>query len=111
VVATITELAYIKKDTTNPTYTLCEVTIFEVIIQCLSIVTACWGQLNPFLSWMRSNGFKIQGLGDTTTYNYKMSSLRRDQILITQDWEVSSQSSRAQITLEETWPGNARERS
>ncbi|KAJ6060989.1 hypothetical protein N7444_001685 [Penicillium canescens] len=111
VVATITELAYIKKDTTNPTYTLCEVTIFEVIIQCLSIVTACWGQLNPFLSWIRSNGFKIQGVRDTTTYNYKMSSLRHDQILVTQDWEVSSQSSRAQIILEETRPGNTRERS
>ncbi|KAJ6066401.1 hypothetical protein N7444_000154 [Penicillium canescens] len=110
VVATITELTYIKKGTTNPTYTLCEVTIFEVIIQCLSIVTACWGQLNPFLSWMRSNGFKIQGAGATTTYNYKMSSLRHDEILVTQDWEVSSQSSRTQIILEETWPGNTRER-
>ena len=47
VIATITELAYIETDTTNPTYTLCEVTIFEVIIQCLSIVTACWGTAQP----------------------------------------------------------------
>jgi hypothetical protein len=80
-----------------------------VIIQCLSIVTACWGQLNPFLSWMRSNGFEIQGVEDPTTPNYKMGSLRPDRILVTQDWEVHSQSSRAQIISEEThpWTGNA----
>ncbi|KAJ6087083.1 hypothetical protein N7467_005997 [Penicillium canescens] len=113
VIATITELAYIKTDTTNPTYTLCEVTIFEVIIQCLSIVTACWGQLNPFLSGMRSNGFKIQGGEHPNTCNYKMSSLRCDEILVTQGWEVYSQSSRTQIIQEEIypWPGNARQRS
>ena len=111
VVATITELIYLKNDTTNPTYTLCEITIFEVIIQCLSIVTACWGQLNPFLSWMRSHGFKIQTVVDTTTYSYKLSSLGRDQILVTQDWEVNSQSSRAQIILEEPWPENTSQRS
>jgi hypothetical protein len=80
-----------------------------VIIQCLSIVTACWGQLNPFLSWMRSNGFEIQGVEDPTTPNFKMGSLRPDRILVTQDWEVHSQSSRAQIISEEThpWTGNA----
>jgi hypothetical protein len=38
--------------------------------------------------------------------------MRRDQILITQDWEVDSQSSRAQIIVEtETrpWTGNGQQ--
>lgn len=86
-------------------------------MQCLSIVTACWGQLKPFLSWMRTNGLKIEGVDDPTSSNYKYnrsqtnarSSHRgqgtsqfsmRDQILVTQDWEVDSQSSRAQIISE-----------
>ena len=42
---------------------------------------------------MRSNGYKIQGGEHPTTCNYKMSSLRCDQILVTQNWEVYSQSS------------------
>ncbi|KAJ5814482.1 hypothetical protein N7474_006259 [Penicillium riverlandense] len=135
VVATVVQFAFIKKgtETTDPTYTMCDITIFEVIIQCLSIVTACWGQLKPFLSWMRSNGLKLDGVEDPTSWNYKTSTrsqtrsksrdrksgfesheifplpMRRDQILITQDWEVDSQSSRAHIIVEsETspWTGN-----
>ncbi|KAJ5611132.1 hypothetical protein N7510_007851 [Penicillium lagena] len=130
VVATIVEIAFIKKGTktTDPTYTMCDITIFEVIIQCLSIVTACWGQLKPFLSWMRSNGLKLDGVEDPTSWNYKMSTrsqtrsksrdrksrlesheifplpMRRDQILVTQDWEVDSQSSRAHIVESEPRP-------
>jgi hypothetical protein len=75
VVATVVELAFIKKGTktTDPTYAMCDITIFEVIIQCLTIVTACWGQLKPFLSWMRSNGLKLDGVEDPTSWNYKMS--------------------------------------
>lgn len=103
---------------------MCEITIFEVAIQCLSIVTACWGQLSPFLSWMRSNGLKLNGVEDPTSWSYKIRSqsqgrsksrdrkirseshelppllIRRDQILVTQDWELDSQSSQAHIVTE-----------
>lgn len=122
-VATIVELAFIKKatNTHDSMFQMCEITIFEVLIQCLSIVTACWGQLNPFLSWMRSNGLKLDGVEDPTSWSYKMRSqsqvqsksrdhkvkfeshqnfafpVREDQILVTQDWEVDSQSSQAHI--------------
>ncbi|KAJ5086876.1 hypothetical protein NUU61_008183 [Penicillium alfredii] len=126
VIASIVEIAFIKRatHTNDPTYRMCELTIFETIIQCLSIVTACWGQLKPFLSWMRSNGLKIQGVEDPTTWNYKMSSRSqtrsksrdrrdrtpiRDQILVTQDWEVDSQSSGAHIIPEtHPWPEGQR---
>jgi hypothetical protein len=127
-IATIIELAFIKKGTKtkDPTYQMCEITIIEVIIQCLSIVTACWGQLSPFLSWMRSNGLKLDGVEDSTSWSYKSRSqsqgrsksrdrktrleshesfplpMRRDQILVTQDWEVDSQSSQTHIISEET---------
>jgi hypothetical protein len=66
---------------------------------------------------MRTNGLKIEGVDDPNSSNYKYnrsqtnarSSHRghgtlqfsmRDQILVTQDWEVDSQSSRAQIISE-----------
>ena len=123
--AAIAQLALIKKgrQSNDPTYGLCDLTILEEIIQCLSIVTACWGQLKPFLSWMRTNGLKIEGVDDPTSWNYKYShrsqtnfrstqrghetfpNSLRDQILVTQDWEVDSQSSRAQIISEShPWP-------
>ncbi|CAI7567762.1 unnamed protein product [Penicillium viridicatum] len=130
-VATIVELVFIKKSTktNDPTFQMCEITIFEVLIQCLSIVTACWGQLNPFLSWMRSNGLKLDGVEEPTSWSYRLRSqsqgqsksrehnvkfethenfafpIREDQILVTQDWEVDSQSSQAHIMGEsETQP-------
>ncbi|KAE8166772.1 hypothetical protein BDV40DRAFT_254522 [Aspergillus tamarii] len=31
-------------------------------VQCASIVTACWGQLKPFLNQLKSNGLRIQGV-------------------------------------------------
>jgi hypothetical protein len=125
-IATIVELAFLKKGTKtdDPTFDMCEITIFEVIIQCLSIVTACWGQLSPFLSWMRSNGLRLDGVEHPTSSSYKMHSqsqgrsrsrdtksrfenhetfplpMRRDQILVTQDWEVNSQSSQADMIVE-----------
>ncbi|OQE31041.1 hypothetical protein PENFLA_c002G04304 [Penicillium flavigenum] len=122
-IAIIGEIAILKKGTksNDPTFQMCEITIFEVITQCLSIVTACWGQLNPFLSWMRSNGLKLYGVEDPTSWSYRMRSqsqgrsksrdrrnkfekdetfplpMRQDRILVTQDWEVDSQSSQAHI--------------
>ncbi|KAJ5098932.1 hypothetical protein N7532_005933 [Penicillium argentinense] len=118
--ATIGQLSLIRRSTesADPTYGLCDLTVIEVIIQCLSIVTACWGQLKPFLSWMRTNGLKIEGVDDPTSWNYKYSRSQtqgrsqrghdfplsmRDQILVTQDWEVDSQSSRAQIIETHPW--------
>ena len=122
-IAIIGEIAILKKSTkgNDPTFQMCEITIFEVITQCLSIVTACWGQLSPFLSWMRSNGLKLYGVEDPTSWSYRMRSqsqgrsksrdrknkfenhetfplsMRQDRILVTQDWEVDSQSSQAHI--------------
>ncbi|CAL5871436.1 uncharacterized protein PFLUO_LOCUS5686 [Penicillium psychrofluorescens] len=131
VAAIIVEIIFVRKgtQTADPTYSMCEITILEVIIQCLSIVSACWGQLKPFLSWMRSNGLRLDGVEDPTTWNYKMSSRsqtqsksrdrkfenhesfarssRRDQIFVTQDWELDSQSSQAHIVSEtHPWTGH-----
>ncbi|EKV13918.1 initiation factor 2B related protein [Penicillium digitatum] len=129
-VAAIVELPFIKRGTKtkDPTFQSCEITIFEVLIQCLSIVTACWGQLNPFLSWMRSNGLKLDGVEEPNSWSYKMRSqtqgrsesrdhnvklesnttfpfpMRRDQILVTQDWEVGSQSSQTHMMGESETP-------
>jgi hypothetical protein len=130
-IAAIVQLTAIKKgtQTDDPTFQLCENTIIEGVIQCLSIVTACWGQLKPFISWMRSNGLKLNDADDTSAWAYKMSNrsqtgsklrdrktrtgksdgavdsgfslpMRRDQILITHDWDVNSQSSQANIIIE-----------
>jgi hypothetical protein len=127
-IAAIVQLTAIKKgtQTDDPTFQLCENTIIEGVIQCLSIVTACWGQLKPFISWMRSNGLKLNDANDTSTWAYKMSNrsqtgsklrdrktrtdgavdsrfslpMHRDQIVVTQDWDVNSQSSRAKIIVE-----------
>ncbi|KAE8148356.1 hypothetical protein BDV25DRAFT_131303 [Aspergillus avenaceus] len=38
------------------------VTIAVQTVQCASIVTACWGQLRPFLNQLKSNGLRIQGV-------------------------------------------------
>lgn len=130
-IATIVQLTVIKKgtQTDDPTFQLCENTIIEGVIQCLSIVTACWGQLKPFISWMRSNGLKLNDADDTSAWAYKMSNrsqtgskprdrktrignsdsavdsrfslpMHRDQIVVTQDWDVNSQSSQAKIIVE-----------
>jgi hypothetical protein len=130
-IAAIVQLTVIKKgtQTDDPTFQLCENTIIEGVIQCLSIVTACWGQLKPFISWMRSNGLKLNDANDTSAWAYKMSNrsqtgskprdrktktgksasavdssfslpTHRDQIVVTQDWDVNSQSSQANIIVE-----------
>lgn len=103
---------------TDPTYDLCDIIVLQKITQCLSIVTACWGQLRPFLKWMKSNGLLIQGDNlsylDTKSKSIPNSKsretrparqgsfnipLRRDN-LAAQDWELDSQSSRVQIIQE-----------
>lgn len=135
VVATVVELVFVKTgtQTLDPSYKMCDVTIIQVVVQCLSIVTACWGQLKPFLSWMRSNRLKIQGVEDPTGWSLKMSSRsqtqsksrdrkvnqfeshesfpvpRRDQIIVTQDGEVDSQCSRARINNPDNEPWSEEE--
>ncbi|KAK1143226.1 hypothetical protein N8T08_006925 [Aspergillus melleus] len=66
-------------------------TICMQITQSLSIVTACWGQLKPFLDRIRSDAFKLSGAewarsnsssgagaskGDRTTNSHSRSRLR-----------------------------------
>lgn len=130
-IATIVQLTTIKKgtQTADPTFHLCETTIIEGVIQCLSVVTACWGQLRPFMAWMRSNGLKLHDTDGASAWAYRTSNrsqtasgprdrktrtgrfdstadsgfslpVRRDQILVTHDWDVNSQSSQANIIVE-----------
>ena len=58
IAALICELAFVRESTQSldSSYYLCDLTISEGAIQCLSIVTACWPQLKPFLTWARSTG-------------------------------------------------------
>ncbi|RJE20121.1 hypothetical protein PHISCL_07551 [Aspergillus sclerotialis] len=46
----------------DPTYDGYGIIIAMQVVQCSSIVTACWGQLKPFLKQLRSNGLRIEGL-------------------------------------------------
>lgn len=118
-------------NTADPTYTICDIIILQMLTQCLSMVTACWGQLKPFLTWLKSNGLKIQDVDYMTnayaynSNNYAKSDRRsqtqskardskyqsqrnkplgrsnsNNQILVTKDWEVDSQSSQADIIQE-----------
>ncbi|KAJ5714106.1 uncharacterized protein N7483_011287 [Penicillium malachiteum] len=128
--AVLAELIFTHKaaNTTDPTYTYCDVTILQETSQCLSMITACWGQLKPFLSWLKSSGLRIQDFDYTNYANaYGRSNLqsptqsrsrpgknelnfgsfplqKKTQILVTRDWEVDSQSSQAHIIQEpHTW--------
>lgn len=49
-------------DSADPTYDYCASTIAMQVVQCASIVTACWGQLKPFLNQLKSNGLRIRGV-------------------------------------------------
>lgn len=97
-------------DTADLTYDMCLLTVTEMITQCCSIVSACWPQLKPFVSWMRSNGLKLQDLEDggsrrsrqsrqeqkldqpqdlEATQPHPLGVLRESSgILITQEWQV-----------------------
>ncbi|GAB1218213.1 hypothetical protein ATERTT37_007466 [Aspergillus terreus] len=50
------------RHSTDPTYDYCSLTVVSQVVQCASIVTACWGQLKPFLNQLKSNGLRIQGV-------------------------------------------------
>ncbi|EAW17316.1 uncharacterized protein NFIA_072300 [Aspergillus fischeri NRRL 181] len=64
VLATIIEIVFSRdvRHSTDPTYDYCPTTIVSQVVQCASIVTACWGQLKPFLNQLKSNGLRIQGV-------------------------------------------------
>ncbi|KAK1138852.1 hypothetical protein N8T08_001723 [Aspergillus melleus] len=68
--AIIAELVLIQDLTTlrDPTYDYCFNTVAMEVVQCMSIVTACWGQLKPFLNQMKSNGMRIPGAEYQSTY-------------------------------------------
>ncbi|KAL4816100.1 hypothetical protein BDW67DRAFT_163049 [Aspergillus spinulosporus] len=49
-------------DSDDPTYASCLAQIASQIVQSMSILTACWGQVNPFLNQLKSNGLRIRGV-------------------------------------------------
>lgn len=109
--------------TDDQTYRIFDLTIISVTIQCVSIVTASWPQLMPFLSWMQSNGLRLNNAQDGPSWSYNVTvqsqiqassqdrrsknprafapMVNRDQILVTQEWDVQSQSSAARMIREE----------
>lgn len=125
VIAVMIELIILRQSTytDDQTYRMYDLTIISVIIQCVSIVTASWPQLMPFLSWMQSNGLQLNNAQDQSSWSYNVAVqsqiqassqdrksksrrafaplVRRDQILVTQEWDVQSQSSAARIIGEE----------
>lgn len=48
--------------TVDPTYDYWSLTVLNQIIQCLSVITACWTQLMLFLTWIAWDGLRIQNL-------------------------------------------------
>ncbi|KAL4938963.1 hypothetical protein BDV06DRAFT_214690 [Aspergillus oleicola] len=49
-------------DSSDPTYASCDAQIASQIVQSMSILTACWGQVKPFLNQLKSNGLRIRGV-------------------------------------------------
>lgn len=131
VIAAMVELILLRQSTYthDQTYRMYDLTIISVVIQCVSIVTASWPQLMPFLSWMQSNGLRLNNAQDKSSWSYNVTvqsqiqtssqdrrgksksksrsraafapTVRRDQILVTQEWDVQSQSSAARIIRED----------
>ncbi|RLM00065.1 hypothetical protein CFD26_104149 [Aspergillus turcosus] len=64
IIATVVEIVFSRdvRQSTDPTYDYCPTTTVSQVVQCASIVTACWGQLKPFLNQLKSNGLRIQGV-------------------------------------------------
>ncbi|RAL04506.1 uncharacterized protein BO80DRAFT_461605 [Aspergillus ibericus CBS 121593] len=71
ILISIAELILVSQNTDNsdPSYSTWGITISIETIQCLSIVTACWAQLKPFLNMLKSNGLRIQGVDYRSTNN------------------------------------------
>jgi hypothetical protein len=113
IIATIFQLVFTKKGTQriDQSYTMCEFTISEVVIQCVSILTACWPQLKPFLSWMQSKGPKTHDVEDPRPQSFEIKPLsytshnnlplaQQEGVLFTTDWEMDSQLSQANTIIE-----------
>ncbi|KAL6231487.1 hypothetical protein BDW75DRAFT_247873 [Aspergillus navahoensis] len=49
-------------NSSDPTYASCHAQIASQIVQSMSILTACWGQVKPFLNQLKSNGLRIRGV-------------------------------------------------
>ncbi|EAW13293.1 uncharacterized protein ACLA_017400 [Aspergillus clavatus NRRL 1] len=64
ILATLSEIILLTRvgDTQDPTYDYSPSTIASQVVQCASIVTACWGQLKPFLNQLKSNGLRLDGV-------------------------------------------------
>lgn len=125
VITAMIELILLRQSsyTDDQTYRMFDLTIISVTIQCVSIVTASWPQLMPFLSWMQSNGLRLNNAQDGSSWSYNVTvqsqiqassqdrrgknhrafapMVNRDQILVTQEWDVQSQSSAARMIREE----------
>ncbi|PWY83382.1 hypothetical protein BO70DRAFT_428692 [Aspergillus heteromorphus CBS 117.55] len=78
ILASIIELVLVSQNirTTDPSWATCGVTITIEVIQCTSIVSACWAQLKPFLKMLKSNGLRIQGVDYRSTTHTKWSTTR-----------------------------------
>lgn len=110
----------------DPTYDICDISVIEEAVQCLGIVTACWGQLKPFLTWLKLEGrLQVNGTGTSDIYHLQDSKSQfrsRDKntgpqddyglssrgeplvVSVTRDWEVDSQSSQTHIIKENQHP-------
>ncbi|KAF7164731.1 hypothetical protein CNMCM6106_001143 [Aspergillus hiratsukae] len=64
IIVTVVEIVFSRdvSHSTDPMYDYCPTTIVPQVVQCASIVTACWGQLKLFLNRLKSNGLRIQGV-------------------------------------------------
>ncbi|GKZ20888.1 hypothetical protein AbraIFM66951_009210 [Aspergillus brasiliensis] len=71
ILISIVELILVSQNdaTKDPSFATWGITISLETIQCLSIVTACWAQLKPFLNMLKSNGLRIQGVEYRSTNN------------------------------------------
>ncbi|CAG7955379.1 unnamed protein product [Penicillium salamii] len=105
----------------DPSYDICDISVVEEVVQCLSIVTACWGQLKPFLTWLKLEG-RLEVITNENTYNLQDSKsqfrsrerktstpdygIAREPLVVsvTRDWEVDSQSSQTHIIQENQHP-------
>ncbi|KAE8153179.1 hypothetical protein BDV25DRAFT_137083 [Aspergillus avenaceus] len=75
VAAEVTRIALIHTQTIrgDPFMDTAPSTISTEFAQFLSIITACWGQLRPFLTRLRSNAFRIHGTEWPSTSYYERS--------------------------------------
>lgn len=96
----------------DPTFDGYEIILVTQVVQCLSIVTACWGQLKPFLNHLTSDGLRVQGVeGQNTRIKPCPGSYSHDgtirsgqgnhhELVPAAVWDAGSQSSQAGMIRE-----------